>query len=231
MTWGLGDNGSVPADSPPPDGVGDDGGLFAIPAGSRQVPTRVVLLTGPSGSGKSSLVRRLGLPTVALDDFYRDVDHPGLPRRYGIVDWDDPASWDREAAVETLVSLCREGEATIPVYDIPTSRRTGETRLVLDGEPVVVAEGIFAAEIVADLRREDVLADALCLVRPRLTTFWFRLLRDLGEGRKAPTTLVRRGLALMRHEPELISGWVAKGCRDLSPAAAEQTVRRLARQG
>lgn len=204
--------------------------LFDLPPGSREVPTRIVLLTGASGSGKTSLTRRLGLPVVALDDFYLDHDHPDLPQRFGIVDWDDPRSWDATGAVAALVDLARTGHADVPVYDIPTSRRTGETRLVLDGEPVVVAEGIFAAEIVADLRREDVLADALCLVRPRLTTFWFRLLRDLGEGRKAPTTLVRRGLALMRHEPELISGWVAKGCRDLSPAAAEQTVRRLARQ-
>lgn len=32
-------------------------------------PARVVLLAGPSGSGKSYVARRSGLPVLALDDF------------------------------------------------------------------------------------------------------------------------------------------------------------------
>lgn len=216
----------MPDDVPPP----ADDGLFALPEGARRPARRVVLLTGPSGSGKSSLVRRVGTPTVALDDFYRDIDHPGMPQRFGSVDWDDPASWDHDAALAALLALCRDGEAELPVYDIPTSRRTGETRLVLDDEPILVAEGIFAAELVADLREQGVLAAAICLVRPRLQTFWFRLLRDVGEGRKPPVTLVRRGSALMRSEPELVRGWVAKGCEPLSREQAEARIGSLARE-
>lgn len=210
----------------PPDPDGEDG-LFEIPAGSRRVAHRVVLLAGASGSGKSSLSRRLGVPTIALDDFYFDIDRPGMPQRYGSVDWDSPASWNHAGALEALLALCRDGESELPVYDIPTSRRTGSTRLVLEDEPILVAEGIFAAELVADLRREDVLADAICLVRPRLATFWFRLLRDFGESRKPPITLLRRGSSLLRAEPALVRGWVAKGCRPLSPAAAEATITDL----
>lgn len=222
----LVDNGRMPGPSSTPDG-GD--GLFEIPAGSRVVARRVVLLTGPSGSGKSSLVRRLGLPSVSLDDFYYDIDRPGMPQRYGSVDWDSPQSWDHAGALEALLALCRDGESALPVYDIPTSRRTGTTRLTLDDGPILVAEGIFAAELVEDLRREDVLADAICLVRPRAATFWFRLLRDFGESRKPPITLLRRGTALMKAEPALVRRWTAKGCRPLSVAAAEAAIRELLR--
>lgn len=41
--------------------------------------TRVIVLAGPSGSGKSRLAERLGLRTLRLDDFYRDGDDPALP--------------------------------------------------------------------------------------------------------------------------------------------------------
>ncbi|WP_255371958.1 uridine kinase [Cellulosimicrobium sp. CUA-896] len=212
-----------------PSPASDEQALFDLPPGSREVPTRVVLLTGASGSGKTSLTRRLGLPVVELDDFYLDHDHPGLPQRFGIVDWDDPRSWDAAGAVTALVELARTGHTDVPVYDIPTSRRTGTTHVDVTGARVVLAEGIFAAEIVAACREHDVLADAICLRRPRLVTFWFRLLRDLAEMRKPPLTLVRRGWALLRDEPRLVRHWVARGCRALSPERAEREIRALLR--
>lgn len=202
--------------------------LFDVPPGARRPLTRIVLLTGPSGSGKTALTRRLGLPVIALDDFYRDIDHPGMPMRYGIVDWDDPQSWDADAAMAALLELCRSGRATVPVYDIPTSRRTGTAIAETAGAPLVVAEGIFAAELVAACRAEGILADAICLVQPRLMTFWFRFLRDVAESRKPLTTLLRRGWGLLRDEPRLVSRWASLGCRKVTPAQAERDIRALA---
>jgi uridine kinase len=193
---------------------------------------QVVLLAGASGSGKTSLARRVGLPTLALDDFYRDAEDPRqdppLPRRFGIVDWDDPASWDAAAALAVVEALCREGAADVPVYDIPTSRRTGTVRFDLGGRHVFVAEGIFAAELAGPVRERGLLADALCLTLHPAVTFGRRLLRDLAEMRKPPLTLVRRGLALARAERGLVQHWTALGCRPCSPAEAEQTLRALA---
>ncbi|SDD40542.1 uridine kinase [Sanguibacter gelidistatuariae] len=201
--------------------------LFDLPAGTRVPVTRVVLLTGPSGSGKSSLVRRLGLASLALDDFYHDHDHPGMPHRFGIADWDSPDSWDATGALAVLIELCTTGHADLPLYDIPTSRRTGTTHADVTGERIIVAEGIFASELVAACRAEGILADAICVTRPRLVTFWFRLLRDLGESRKPPLTLVRRGWGLMRDEPASVRRWVSQGCRAVRVAQAERDVRAL----
>jgi uridine kinase len=199
------------------------------------VTARVVLLAGPSGSGKTSLTRRVGLPVLALDDFYRDADDvridPPLPRRFGIVDWDDPASWDAAAALATVEKLCREGSADVPVYDIPTSRRTGTHRLDLAGAPVFVAEGIFAAELARPLRAlpdgDRLLADAICLTLHPAVTFGRRLLRDLAEMRKPPLTLVRRGFALARSERGLVERWTGLGCRPCSIPGAEAALRSL----
>jgi uridine kinase len=188
----------------------------------------VVLLAGASGSGKSSLCRRLGLPVLTLDDFYRDGDDPALPQRFGIVDWDDAASWDAAAAVTVIERLCGLGASDVPVYDIPTSRRTGTVRLDLADAALFVAEGIFAAEVVAACRATGVLADAICLRLHPAVTFGRRLLRDLAESRKPPLTLVRRGVALARAEPQLVRRWTALGCEPSSVPAAEHRIRTLA---
>lgn len=205
-------------------------GLFDLPKGSRIASARVVLLTGPSGSGKTSLTRRLGFPVVSLDDFYHDDDYPGLPKKYGGIHWDHPDSWNKAAAMDSLVQLCRTGSADIPIYDIPTNRRTGTTHLDLKGAPIVIAEGIFAAEIVKDCLAEDILADAICINRPRAATFFFRLTRDFGEARKPPLTLIRRGLAHARTEPQMIADLVKKGCQPLGFSEAEQVIRAHYRQ-
>ena len=214
-------------DSDLPAGDAAPDALFDVPPGARRPTRRIVLLTGPSGSGKTALTRRLGLPVVNLDDFYRDVDHPGMPMRYGIVDWDDPRSWDDDGALDALRDVVRAGRAEVPVYDIPTSRRTGGSVFEAGDVPVVVAEGIFAAELVERCRADGILADAICLSRPRLVTFWFRLLRDVAESRKPLPTLLRRGWGLLRAEPELVRRWVGLGCRTASPAQAERDIRTL----
>ncbi|RLK23617.1 uridine kinase [Micromonospora sp. M71_S20] len=167
-------------------------------------PHRVVLLAGPSGSGKSYIAQRTGLPVLCLDDFYKDGDDPTLPRQNGLVDWESPHSWDAAAAVETIARLAREGKADVPVYAIGADRRVATRPFEVAGSPLFVAEGIFAAEIVEECRRRGVLAGAYALRRPRGATFVRRLARDLAEQRKAPRVLVRRGLALLRSEPAVL---------------------------
>ncbi|GAA2705995.1 uridine kinase [Micromonospora olivasterospora] len=147
-------------------------------------PHLVVLLAGPSGSGKSYLAQRTGLPVLCLDDFYKDGDDPSLPRRDGMVDWDSPQSWDAETAVESIARLARDGKAEVPVYAIGADRRVTTRPFDVAGSPLFVAEGIFAAEIVEECRRRGVLAGAYALRRPRHATFLRRLARDLAEQRR-----------------------------------------------
>src|SRR6476619_1647968 len=112
----------------------------------------VVLLAGPSGSGKSRVARLSSCPQVVLDDFYLDADHPGLPRTLGIVDWDDIASWDIDAEMSAILRLCTTGESRVPTYDISSSRRVGHRALDLEGAGCFVAEGLFAADLVGRCR-------------------------------------------------------------------------------
>ncbi|GAB2952125.1 uridine kinase [Streptomyces heilongjiangensis] len=171
------------------------------------IPTRVVLLSGPSGSGKSLLAARSGLPVLRLDDFYKEGDDPTLPLVEGStdIDWDHPLSWDADAAVAAIEELCRTSRTTVPAYDISLSARTGWESLSIERTPLFIAEGIFAAEIVGRCRELGVLADALCLTRGPVTTFRRRFLRDLREGRKSVPFLLRRGWRLMRLERSIVA--------------------------
>ena len=74
------------------------------------LPARVVLLCGPSGSGKSLLAARSGLPVLRLDDFYKEGDDPTLPlvAKSSDIDWDHPHSWDADKAVTAIEDLCRQ---------------------------------------------------------------------------------------------------------------------------
>jgi uridine kinase len=172
-----------------------------------------VLLCGPSGSGKSLVAARSGLPVLRLDDFYKEGDDPTLPLVEGSsdIDWDHPQSWDADVAVAAIAELCATGRTTVPVYDIALSARTGEETLDIDRAPVVIAEGVFAAEITERCRELGVLADALCLTRGPLTTFRRRFLRDLREGRKSVPFLLRRGWRLMRAERSIVARQTALG--------------------
>jgi len=202
------------------------------------VPARVVVVAGPSGSGKSRLCERLaaelGLSVVNLDDYFRDGDDPTLPRIAlpggpPVVDWDDPATWLGEDAFAGLRELCTTGRVEVPVYDIACDGRVGSRRVELGEAAYVLAEGIFADRMVAPCRAEGLLADAVCVANPPLVTFGRRLARDLREHRKPPTVVLRRGLALLRNEPVVVARAERAGCTVLRPSAAAARLRALVR--
>ncbi len=199
------------------------------------VRAQVIVLAGPSGSGKSRLAERVGLPVLRLDDFYKnggDATLPRDPRRART-----PASstgttrtpgcpttpsrrWPRCAA--TAGPRCRS----------TTSRTTaapGTHTLDLRGGGLFVAEGIFAQEIVGACRDAGLLAAAYCVRQHPAVTFWRRLTRDLREHRKPPLVLVRRGLALLRDQRRVVEHAVALGCEPVSPEQAAAAISRLRR--
>ncbi|MCX4577102.1 uridine kinase [Streptomyces sp. NBC_01571] len=191
------------------------------------IPTRVALLCGPSGSGKSLVAARSGLPVLRLDDFYKEGDDPTLPLVDGSsdIDWDHPRSWDADTAVAAIEELCRTGRTTVPVYDIALSVRTGTEALRIERTPLFIAEGIFAAEIVERCRELGLLGDALCLSCGPVTTFRRRFVRDLKEGRKSVLFLLRRGWRLMRAERSIVARQTALGAH---PCDKDEALGRLA---
>lgn len=197
---------------------------------------KVIVISGASGSGKSRLARALctqyGWPFINLDDFYRDYDEPGLPRfDSGEIDWDDPGTWNAHDAADALETLCQSGQVNAPLYSISKSKRTGVHSVRLDQARFVVAEGIFAPHVLAELRQRGILAQAWYLDRPRTINAIRRFIRDLAEHRKPVTVLVRRGLRLWRQEPTIKATNLALGAYPLGFKAASTEAQRLSNTG
>jgi uridine kinase len=196
----------------------------------------MIVLAGPSGAGKSRLAERIGLPILRLDDFYKSAGDPSLPvlasgSNQGLVDWDDPTSWLADDALAAVAELCRDGVATVPIYDIAHDGRQGHHTLDLGGKELFVAEGIFAQEIVPACQAAGLLAAAYCVRQHPLVTFWRRLTRDLREHRKPPLVLLRRGVALLRDQRRVVAHAVELGCRPVTPEEALSQVRGLVTRG
>lgn len=202
----------------------------SAPSGRR---ARVVLLAGPSGCGKTYLAVATGLPILALDDFYRADTDPDMPRTAdGMVDWEDPRTWDADAACDAIKELCATGRADVPTYVFGENRAIGHHTVELPpGAPLVIAEGIFSGELIEPLRRRGLLADALLIHDGRWRTFSRRLLRDLREGRKSRWYLVRQGWAKTRSEPTVVARLRGLGARPVTKAEAMRSIQELAKIG
>ncbi|SER84975.1 uridine kinase [Lentzea xinjiangensis] len=182
---------------------------------------RAVLLAGPSGSGKSTLAAHLCWPVLRLDDFYRDGDDPLLPRdEHGRADWDAAGSWNADKALRAVIDLSETGEVEAPVYSISEDRAVGTQTIELGDAPAFIAEGLFADLLVEGARAAGVLRDAIVLAPSPPVTFLRRFARDVAEARKPVPTLVRRGLRLMREQPQVVRRCVEAGMRRTTPAKA-----------
>jgi len=112
---------------------------------------RVILIAGPSSSGKTTFVQRLavqlrvnGLRPVAihLDDYFLDRDKTPRNER-GEYDFESIEAIDLELFNTHLAQLIQGEEVEVPTYDFTSGRRvyTGKRLRVAPGQPIII-EGI-----------------------------------------------------------------------------------------
>ena len=119
----------------------------------RHKEIKVVLLTGPSASGKTTTANMLcqnlmqkgvECDVISLDNFYKN--HSDIPvDEYGNRDLESIEAIDVELVNTCFEQLIRYGEADFPIFDFLTSQRSQEYHHVLSGEgELVIVEGIHA---------------------------------------------------------------------------------------
>lgn len=112
---------------------------------------KVVLIAGPSSSGKTTFAQRLSIQlrvngkktyAISLDDYF--VDREKTPRdEYGNYDFDTIDALDIELFNEDLLKLIRCEEVKLPTFDFKTGRRIFDKEPVkLTKDHIIVVEGI-----------------------------------------------------------------------------------------
>ena len=117
-----------------------------------QSGARVVMLTGPSSSGKTTTAHKLAgalraagveSAVVSLDNFFKNVqDYPRLPD--GRPDYESVDALDIPAILRALTSLIETGRAAVPDFDFNREQRVRGTLEVRVDRGVAVVEGIHA---------------------------------------------------------------------------------------
>lgn len=114
--------------------------------------TRIIMLTGPSSSGKTTTCQRLamtladrGVPAqvISLDNFFIGAEYyPILPN--GKKDYESPATLDMPEIHRCLRQLYEDGWADLPIYDFANERRADERQRVELNGGVCIMEGLHA---------------------------------------------------------------------------------------
>jgi len=161
----------------------------------------IVLVSGPSGSGKTTFARKLeklldarghDAEYISFDDFYVGGDRYPVDEN-GENDYESLYALDVDLINKCFRELMERGASTLPrfIFRTRTPVRNGR-RIILNQEPVVVAEGLHALnpEIIRGLDRSGIMrvhirpcsvysGDGLPELRPRDIRLARRMVRDV----------------------------------------------------
>ncbi len=178
----------------------------------RRESVRVVLIAGPSSSGKTTFAKRLrihlrvvGLNPVTLstDNYFVDREKTPLDEN-GEPDYESFEAIDHELLRKHLAMLIRGEEVQIPKFNFHTGHRSNKTiPLKLEKDDIVIIEGIHAlnprlTEGISDENKFRIYVsaltqlniDAINRIPTRDTRLIRRLVRDMKyRGHDAKTTI------------------------------------------
>ncbi|MBP7460813.1 MAG: nucleoside kinase [Candidatus Delongbacteria bacterium] len=124
-----------------------------IVKGKDRQPSRIVLIAGPSSSGKTTFTRRLDIHLringmkpvyISLDNYY--IDREKTPRdEFGQYDFESVMALDLDLLNHHLKELINGNEVEMPIFDFEIGKRKQKTKpLRVDEYQPLILEGIHA---------------------------------------------------------------------------------------
>jgi uridine kinase len=127
-----------------------EGRIAQIAAEIRARPIKVVLVAGPSSSGKTTFSKRLAVQLLAmgrhpfpigLDDFF--LNREATPRdEHGQLDFEHIGALDLPLLERRLLALLRGDSVEMPHYDFRAGRRRPGPTVALGDDDILILEGI-----------------------------------------------------------------------------------------
>ncbi|HIV42768.1 MAG TPA: adenylyl-sulfate kinase [Candidatus Faecalibacterium avium] len=118
----------------------------------RQSGAKIIMLTGPSASGKTTTAHKLaaaltemGTPAqvISLDNFFRGSQYyPRMPD--GTLDYEHPDTLDMPLIRQCLQELSQTDKTVLPIYDFVREERSEQTEAIDLAGGVCIVEGIHA---------------------------------------------------------------------------------------
>jgi len=130
-----------------------DSHLYEISRNVVEQNKKILLLAGPSSSGKTTSSRKLSLYLstigynaipISLDDFFIDKDKTPL-KADGTKDFESIRAIDLNLFYEDMTKLLNGEEVHLPIYDFVSGTHTlAEDATKLTGKDIIVIEGLHA---------------------------------------------------------------------------------------
>ncbi len=159
---------------------------------------RVIGITGGSGSGKSTIVRKIGevcpeFVFIPMDNYYRSASFINNSN-ITAYNFDHPDAFDLDLLHRHLDSLKQGIAVDMPVYDFVHHCRKAET-VHLEPAPLVIVEGLM---VLYDVKIRNLLDLKIYVDTPDDIRFVRRLLRDINERGRTVESVVKQYLEVVR---------------------------------
>lgn len=159
---------------------------------------RLIGITGGSGSGKSTVVRRIAQAhensvCIEQDNYYKSAEYISN-NNITAYNFDHPDAFDMDLMMENLMDL-KEGRAIeMPQYDFVHHRRK-EERLHVEPRSIIIVDGLM---VLYDKRIRDLLDLKLYVDTPPDIRFVRRLMRDINERGRTVESVVKQYVDVVR---------------------------------
>jgi uridine kinase len=159
---------------------------------------KIIGISGGSGSGKTTIVRRIAeivpdFTFLAQDSYYKSAEYVDN-QNITAFNFDHPSAFDTELLIEHLRALKAGKTIRVPVYDFVHHRRSEETVEVVP-RSLVIFEGIM---IFVDPRVRELLDLKLYVDTPDDIRFIRRLQRDITERGRTVESVIKQYLEVVR---------------------------------